>query len=295
MIHVKLIADSLNVATGDRLTSFLLSYPRMIHAEVMTHRVFSRNAASSRAIPMHKFRCDVKSNPVLPGHWGANQKGMQAEAQLKGGQLARAKKLWTEAMQSALHIHETFEQIGLHKQVANRILEPWFHIQLLVSATDFGNYFALRCHKAANPDIQDLADAMLYAYMTHKPESKYPGMWHLVFAEQELPSQASTAEKLKICTARAARIAYKNFDGIIDFQSDIDLHDKLVQAGHWSPFEHCAMAMEPHAEDLWSGNFRGWKQYRKTFEGENRHPDLKLLWEERQAVSAYARGEIGQA
>ncbi len=313
MIDVKVVADSINVATKDRLTTFLLTYPRYIHAEVMTHRVFSRNAASSRAIPVTKFREDVFNNPVMPQHWGANQKGMQAAdelddteekwtfqpyvADVDGSDLPRmmvtSRKLaelkWLEARDQMLTIHKCFATVGLHKQISNRILEPWFHIQLLVSATEFVNYFALRCHKDAHPDIQGLADMMLYHYMTSQPALKSPGEWHLPYGDQELPTILGEMERAKICVARAARISYKTFEGKIDLEADYELHDRLMKSGHMSPFEHAARAC---AYGSWIGNFRGWEQYRKMLSGENKVVDLAKLWEERkQYGTGYAYGK----
>lgn len=310
MIEAKIVADSLNVATNDRLTTFLLTYPRYIHAEVMTHRVFSRNAASSRAIPVEKFRDDVTENPVIPEHWGANQKGMQAGDELDDIENAvlvmlddvansptpvhltkrkAAEHYWMDARNRALYFHEMMEGIGLHKQIANRIIEPWFHIKLLVSATEYKNFFSLRCDPPAHPDIQALADAMLYEYMTTKPDRKMPGDWHLPFGDQDLDMGQSTETIVKVCVARAARLSYNNFEGKIDVAADIKLYDRLAASGHWSPFEHPAKAM---AHGTWHGNMRGWLQHRKEFNSENRVKySLETLWEERKKNGTrYARG-----
>lgn len=293
MIEVKMIADSQNVATGDRLTTMLLTYPRYVHAELMTHRVFSRNAASSRAIPVTKFRKDVTDNPVIPSHWGANQPGMAADEELQniledwvwpstGEKVTHreyAKRTWLAARDLALGAHLALEKVGLHKQIANRIIEPWFHIQVLVSATEWTNWFSLRCSEAAHPDIRDLADMMLEVYVTREPKPIDVGDWHLPFGDQHIVGEvASNLDIVKVCTARAARISYKTFEGEIDFAKDIELHDRLKTAGHWSPFEHPAQAM---AQSAWSGNFKGFLQYRKQFEGENRVVDLRKLLEER--------------
>ena len=80
-MEVKVIADSIS-ESGKRITTFQLKYPRFIHSEVMTHRVFSRNASSSRAIPVKKMIEQVRNNPAMPIHWGANQSGMQAKNEL---------------------------------------------------------------------------------------------------------------------------------------------------------------------------------------------------------------------
>jgi thymidylate synthase ThyX len=310
VVKAKIIADSINVATEDRLTTFLLEYPRYLHAEVMTHRVFSRNASSSRSIPIAKFRDEVMENPVIPEHWGANQKGMQAADELDDtdathlvvqtdiadspwtGKMTKrraAKHYWMNARDQALYFHEMMEGLGLHKQIANRIIEPWFHIKLLVSATEYRNFFSLRCDSAAHPDIQALADAMLYAYMTGLQDRKRPGEWHLPFGDQDLDKDLPIETVVKVCVARAARLSYNNFEGVIDVASDVKLYERLSASGHWSPFEHPAKAM-PHG--TWHGNFRGWLQHRKEFNSENRVKySLETLWEERKKNGTrYARG-----
>lgn len=298
MISVKKICDSRNCETGDRLTTFLLVYPRYIHAEIMTHRVMSRNAASSRAIPVNKFRLDVLENPVIPVHWSANQKGMQADAELddldhihtieKLTAREYARKLWLEARDHMVDLHRKLEVVGLHKQIANRLLEPHFHISLLVSATEWENFFSLRCHKDAHPDIQNLADSMLDTYVNSDPVGIEPGQWHLPFGDQDRPEGVDLDTIIKVCVARAARISYKTFEGTIDIAADLALHAKLRASGHLSPFEHVAQAMRPEDYRLypWSGNFKGFHQYRKQFADENRQMDLKALWAERKALRA---------
>src|SRR5579872_1789847 len=125
MIKTEIVADSIS-QKGHRLTTFVLEYPRMVHAELMTHRVFSKNSASSRAIPIEKFIQTIKDNPAMPEFWGKNQSGMQALEELDEEGKTEAKRLWLEArdiaIQSALKLHS----MNVHKQIVNRILEPWF-------------------------------------------------------------------------------------------------------------------------------------------------------------------------
>lgn len=277
MISVKIIADSINVATGDRLVTFLWTYPRYIHAEVMTHRVFSRNAASSRAIPTTRFRDMVQQNPVIPSHWSANQAGMQADAELSPEAQVYVASLWTELRDISVRYHTVLtDEHGLHKQVANRILEPWFHIQVLVSATEWLNWFKLRCHPAAHPDIQQLADESLVHFMAHTPEEKQPDDWHLPYWSEALRGMTSEEQRL-VCAARAARLSYANFDGQVDLLKDLELARRLRKSGHWSPFEHVAVAAHPHMRKPETGcsNFQGWTQYRKLCAGEDGQ-DIRL-------------------
>ncbi len=218
--------------------------------------MFSRNAASSRAIPINKFIEDVSSNPALPIHWGKKQKGMQADDEVDDEVKAKAIQIWHEAKEDAIKHAKKLHDLGLHKQVANRIMEPFFHITTLVTATEFKNFFKLRAHKAAQPEIRDLAYKMLELYETNQPTEKNFGEWHIPFGDQYLTG-LSIREKLKIATARSARISYKNFEGEINLDKDYKLHDDLLSEGHFSPFEHSAIC-EAGVYD----NLDCWKSYR---------------------------------
>ncbi len=264
MIEAKIIADSIN-SSGNRITSFLLKYPRFIHSEFMTHRVLSRNAPSSRAIPINKVIEAVSLTPAEPVSWGKNQSGMQASEALDDSVIAMAKKVWYIARDNAIQSAQALSGLGVHKQIANRLLEPFTHMITLATATEWTNFFALRAHPDAQPEFQELAHCMLEEYLNHEPVKKRVGQWHMVF-EEHMPKQIDNFRKLKIATARAARLSYMNFDGKIEPEKDYELHDKLKTSGHWSPFEHCARAI--YANET-SGNFRGWLQYRKMFNNEN--------------------------
>lgn len=307
MITAKILLDSVN-PTGNRITTWILTYPRFFHSEVMTHRVFSRNASSSRAIPVKKMIDDVKYNPAMPIFWGKNQAGMQAKEELDD--INKDKKIlispvansadpcelmvttkraaqyeWLAARDSAVKHAEKMLELGLHKQIANRILEPFMHITVLVTATDHENFLSLRAHEDTQPEFQELAYNMLRLYQSKEPNKLKEGEWHIPFGDkieetrlnqlvdkinrerQFTPTWYDEMYKIKIATARCARVSYLNFEGKDDYTKDIELHDILKNSGHWSPFEHCAMALDKPEQ---SGNFVGWKQYRKMFNGENR-------------------------
>ena len=318
MITAKILLDSVN-PTGNRITTWILTYPRFFHSEVMTHRVFSRNASSSRAIPVKKMIDDVKYNPAMPIFWGKNQAGMQAKEELDD--INKDKKIlispvgnsadpcelmvttkraaqyeWLAARDSAVKHAEKMLELGLHKQTANRLLEPFMHITVLVTTTDHENFLSLRAHEDTQPEFQELAYNMLRLYQSKEPNKLKEGEWHIPFGDNLDHKriwkmvQESTHEKtpygaevfngthfndenlfretaIKISTARCARVSYLNFEGKDDYTKDIELHDILKNSGHWSPFEHCAMALDKPEQ---SGNFVGWKQYRKMFNGENR-------------------------
>lgn len=271
MIKAEIIKDSITSTFDEtlkpqnqsRITTWVLKYPRFIHSELMTHRVLSRNAASSRAIPITRMIKDVINEPAAPEFWGANQKGMQASVELKGIKLKLAKFFWFKARYAAIVVAWTMNKLGLHKQIANRILEPWAHMTVLVTATNMENFFKLRAHKDAQPEFQKLAYEMLKIYNASVPAILNPGEWHIPF-DSKMEGFA-LSDKLRVATARCARVSYLTHDGTIDKNKDIELHNRLSESGHWSPFEHCAKS----APGTNSGNFTGWIQYRKLFSNEN--------------------------
>ena len=285
MYSAKIIADSIN-PVGDRLTTFELTYPRFVHAELMTHRLFSRNSASSRALPTKKLLEQIENNPVMPKWWGKNQSGMQAAEELTGAALTLAKAQWLLGRDDAVKRAKALHEIGLHKQIANRVLEPWMFITVIVTATEYENWFHLRCSPMAQPEIAWVAYEMQKLYKENEPKLSQPGWWHLpyIVMEKEHPLYVDTSElasllKLsradgvgltealcKISTARCARVSYLTHAGVRDYSEDIKLHDRLSDNGHWSPFEHVAMAQ---SSSEMSGNFKGWTQYRKTFPNEH--------------------------
>lgn len=266
MIRAEIVADSVN-PNGRRLTTYLLVYPRFIHAEVMTHRVLSRNAASSRAIPFRRMVEMIKQEVAMPIKWGAARAGMQSGEQLDVNTTDEVVRTWLQAARDAVRNAERLDKLGLHKSISNRLLEPFAHMTTLVSATEWANFFNLRAHAAAMPEFQELAFKMLDLYLDPETEPRELGFgeWHLPFSER-VPEGASLETKLKICTARCARTSYVSFDGDHSVSKDEQLHDRLQDAGHWSPFEHCARALTPWEEERYPrSNFRGWMQYRKLF------------------------------
>lgn len=266
---VKILLDSINTATGDRITTWELSYPRFVHAELMTHRKFSRNAASSRAIPIQKMIKQVIDDPVVPKWMGKNQAGMQANQELTGWRKVLATWLWLQLRWFAIAGAWTLWKIGLHKQIANRILEPWMFITIILTATEFKNWFKLRAHKDAQPEIRWVAEQMLEAYTASKPQELKFGEWHIPMlqpGENKTTDTSKMANLLKISVGRCARISYLTHDGRRDTKEDVALHDRLVQSGHWSPFEHQAIATVGSGD---CGNFTGFKPYRKFFGNES--------------------------
>lgn len=264
MIAAEIVADSFNAATGDRLTTWRLTYPRFIHSELMTHRVLSRNAASSRAIPMSKMLAAVERDPAMPVHWGSNQPGMQAGAELQGPEREEVEHRWLEGRKDAMRCASDLSLAGLHKQIANRVLEPWMHMTTLVSGTEWLGFYRLRAHPDAQPEFQALAYRMLEVYLAAEPVEVRDGGWHIPFGDQ-MPEGLTLDERLKVAVARCARISYTVPDQpAVDFpvERDLALTARLASSGHWSPFEHVARALPAYDAGTFTGNFRGWAQYR---------------------------------
>jgi thymidylate synthase ThyX len=266
----RILQDSIS-AQGARLTSMEVRYPRFIHSEMMTHRVFSRNAASSRAIPIAKMIAAVRDEPAMPIHWGVNQTGMSARENVTPEVEALARAQWGEALADALRHAERLssKEINLHKQLVNRLLEPFAWITVIITATEWANFFTQRCHPDAQPEIHHIANLMLAAYRASTPEPIAPGRWHLPLIqadERDLPDEMLC----KISVARCARVSYLTHDGKRDHEKDLELYERLLGGGangHWSPFEHVAT---PSARvDERSGNFIGWEQFRKRFTQEH--------------------------
>ncbi|AZO48024.1 FAD-dependent thymidylate synthase [Mesorhizobium sp. M4B.F.Ca.ET.058.02.1.1] len=287
------------------LSTLLLRYPRWIHAELMTHRQLSRNAASSRAIPVAKLIADVESDPAVPMHWGANQKGMQANAETDtkvsnwafagmGPKLAND-RAWLQAKNTAVAAAKSFAKAGYHKQIVNRLLEPFAHITVLASATEWSNFIALRDHSAAEPHIQILAREIKRELdRTDNINHLLPGMWHLPFRTEEWGNQRLNGDEYEIALKReiarsvacCASTSYKTVDGFdMTYDRAIDLHDKLVGSTplHASPAEHVAQAdrwdpgswgKEAIKDELgWENpeqhkNFVGFRQYRAMLPNE---------------------------
>lgn len=270
-MEVKIIADSVS-PQEIRLTTFQLRYPRFIHAELMTHRVFSRNARSSRAVPVKTLMAE---DPYIP-HFKKNQPGMQAMEEMSAAEQYKALCLWRDLIASTRDGVEKLMEMGVHKQWANRPLEWFGYIDVLVTSVYWKNWYELRDHPAAMPEIQQLAGLMAQAQADSTPNYLEPGQWHLPYIE-EPPLLGDDAARCRISAARCARLSYKPFDSeTADPGKDYELFNKLLveQPVHASPAEHQATPDEWKAG--WSrwlkpelhGNLTGWVQFRKTLANE---------------------------
>jgi len=270
-ISAVVIADSISPA-GARITTLALKYPRFIHAEFMTHRVFSRNASSSRAIPIAKLAAQASEDPAMPVHWGANQPGMQAAGEVDEEIQKQAVLLWQKAAHEASANAFALMELGIHKQVANRLLEPFLYISVIVTSTEWDNFFELRAHPDAQPEIQALAYCMKQAMEQSQPSKIVLDIasvkgWHLPYVSDDEKASLDLPTLLQISAARCARVSYLTHDGVTpSVDNDKKLFDRLVGSVplHASPVEHQATPLADR--DEWNKNFRGWMQQRTLIE-----------------------------
>ena len=253
------IADSIS-KEGKRITTLESVYPRYIHSELMTHRMFSRNASSSRATPLSVTIDEVKFDPVFFDYVGKNQSGMVAGDELSIYEMQRFHDEWERlGFMVATRVEAMSKNLGIHKQTLNRALEPWLRIRTLVTATEWDNFFKLRLAPDAQPEIQTLASAMLNAMNDSEPIERFI---HLPYVLEEEVRAQGRGDWWKVSAARCARVSYARMDGKpTDVESDLKLAKQLLSSGHLSPFEHAAMQVEgQHA------NFIGWQSYRNYLE-----------------------------
>jgi thymidylate synthase ThyX len=305
---VKILADSVS-PEGCRLTTFEVTFPRLVLAEFNTHRVFSRNSASSRAIPVATQLRRILEEPYVPSEFGSNRPGMQAGIPLQDEKATLARREWLAARDSAVfhvlglvsvpthgktvpsptELVERVEELAaltrakaipedwlnVHKQLANRLLEPFMWHTLLVTATEWSNFWNLRTHADTQPELRRIARMMRAQWERHRPEARDYDEWHLPLVgacaghpnDRELPLD----QLIKVSVGRCARVSYLTHDGVRDAAADLLLHDRLLANGHLSPFEHAARPMSPAelGESKWCGNFCGWRSYRKELPGES--------------------------
>ena len=264
MIECQVIADT--IVGGTRITSVQVKYPRFILPQLNTHRVFSRSTASSRAVPTVKLIEMVRKEPVVPVHWGRNQAGMVADSEMDEARIAAAKSVWLEAADTAANIAQELAEIGVHKQVVNRILEPFMWAETIITATEWDNFFRLRIADDAQPEIQALAKAIKKAMDESVPEQR---VFHLPYLrEDELDDTRWTcSQKAKISAARCARVSYLNHNKQKpSVEEDFKLADRLIEAGHMSPFDHQAKFNSAEAYRNENRNFRNWMPYRTILE-----------------------------
>lgn len=266
-ITARVVEDSISTITGVRLTTLQLRYPRFVHDELLTHRIFSRNSSSSRAIPVSRMIDDIERDPAEPIHWGRNQKGMQARRELEGAELATVQALWREDREHSIMMARAMADSNAHKQIVNRGIQNHGHINVVVTATDWANFIHVRAHKDAAPEIEELAKQMKRAlHGPHTaPAELGEGEWHLPYVSALERTLYPLEDQIAASTARCARTSYLTHEGGQPvLEDDLRLahslvHTKPEDPKHASPAEHQAT---PAADSGFVRNLRGWTMQR---------------------------------
>ena len=301
LITAQILADSVS-PEGTRMTTYEIEYPRFILAELNTHRMLSKNSASSRAIPVTAMHDHIRANTAAPVYWGKNQPGMKAKVELEASDKSMAQYLWAKARDSAIDFAKQLSDLGSHKQITNRVTEPWMIMKTVISGTEWANFFWLRDHADAQPEIAVLANKMHLAYMASQPRLLQPGEWHVPYVNtvrdtnnytlHYLDNQGNniTAEEARVISSSCcAQVSYRKSDD--SFEKANKIYRQLIESepAHASPVEHQATPMDTNSmcrfepetwqpgvthvsanSDLWSGNLRGWIQFRKLIANEAR-------------------------
>lgn len=286
-ISAKIVAHSKTDYAPDIYT-VAVRYPRIIHSEAKTHRVLTidgeeyefiqdvsmmddrdlnRNASSSRAVPIDTIIAQVLDDPAMPVAWGRNQSGMQAGAEIDDP--GAAVREWLRARDSAVEHARALAKLGLHKQIVNRVLEPFSHISVIITATEWTNFFDLRCHPAADPTMRAVAEAIAAAMQSSEATKLDHGDWHLPYITTEERASVKDMESLAMMSAaRCARVSYLNHDGTRpNVERDIKLAQLLRDESHMSPFEHQAyVGPNVRGSTLQSNLHPEYTQFRKVLE-----------------------------
>lgn len=296
----KIVLDSVTPA-GARLTTFQITLPRIVLAEFNTHKMISKGSASSRAIPVKKRVAQVSADPFVPRAFARNTRGMQpAVNALEGDDHERALRVWLSAIESMLEHAGALADVEVHKQLANRLIEFCSYWTIVATATEWSNMFALRDHPHAQDEIRDPMHMAKELYEKSEPVPVPSGEWHLPYVTgystgspaDGRPFDASAqpgpgwtqAELVQMSAGRCAAVSYLNQENQLDPHGDIKrCAERLVPNGHMSPLEHPAQSL---THDEWVtfadeqaarwildrvpvGNLWGWRQFRKTIEGEH--------------------------
>ncbi len=261
--NARVIADSVS-PVDIRLTTIEVVLHRFVLAELNTHRAFSRNSASSRAIPVARMMAKVATKPAIPLQWPAEQSGMQGGAPVADP--GKARDIWLAARDAAVVHAEQLAGLGVHKSIVNRLLEPFLTHTVIITATDWDDFWMQRCSPLAQPEIRAAAEAMLAARNLSQPRPVDYDQWHTPYISDDERDQLTPAMQRRVSAARCARVSYLTHAGIRDPDMDLDLYARLLaaQPPHASPLEHVATPAYcvGRTHDNVRGNFDGWHQLR---------------------------------
>lgn len=253
----RVLLDSVS-PLGVRLTTLEVTFPRFVLAEFNTHRSFSRNSSSSRAVPTPKLIERVEHDPAMPLEWGRNKAGMSASELLGGDEAAAARATWLRARDDAVARARELLELNVHKQELNRLLEPFLWHTVIVTATEWHNFFELRCAPNAQPEIRAAALRMRDAIADSSPRVVGRGEWHAPLLQDDERALDPETQR-RVSAARCARVSYLTHEGKREIEKDLELYERLKSDRHLSPFEHVAT---PADDREFHANFRGWIQMR---------------------------------
>lgn len=284
MFDAKILADSRS-PYGSRVSTIQVTFPRFLLAEVNTHRVFSRNSASSRAIPTEKLIERAETHPFVPETFNHRVKGMGVGETLDPADAEDARQVWLQARDCAVYHARALLNIGIDKSRANRLLEPFMWHTAIITSTHWNNFFALRCPPGAEPTIdfpaqlefQRIAIMMRNSLVLSEPQELSEGEWHLPLVTQAeiddvgedidmLPPNQSAEYWPMISAGRCARVSYDTQNKDEAIYLSYQRAERLMKSGHMSPFEHQARPLyqeEYMMQDAFGGNLSGWTQFRK--------------------------------
>lgn len=307
MISTKVIADSKHYQTGTRLTTFEIVAHRYILAEINTHKMLSKNSSSSRAVPIATNITNILNDTAIPFSWGKNQSGMVADADVDNFTAIRAEILWIKARDNAIKIAEEMSALGIHKQIVNRILEPFSYQKIIITGTEWDNFYWLRNHYQAQPEIRELARQMLVAMNESNPNVLSNGEYHLpyvssyrdinstlIYLDNDGSGNSMKLEDaIKVSASCTAQVSYRKTDDtlekankVFDMLNLFDNSDDVRR--HSSPVEHIGFPFDYTSSDIeglthidldghgWSANFKDWGQYRHLIPNESckLNPDI---------------------
>lgn len=270
MIIVKILADSINTGNWKRITTFKVIMPRFILPQLSKHRILSINTESSRAVPIYTKIASILKNPVVPEFWGLNKKGMQSDSEISDSDIEKATFLWLKGIENAIETARELEKLKLHKEYTNRVIESYSHIACVITSTQWTNFLTLRLDSHAQYEIRNLALAIKNELINHQPRYIKPGDLHLpLVSEKERYEFYDDIETLMaLSSSRVATVSYNRSIDVnnCDIKKDVQRYKHLRDNGHWSAFEHAAIATP---DTFMFGNLIGWVSHRKFFSNES--------------------------
>lgn len=272
-IYAKVVLDS--IVNKSRVTTFEVRVPLLAWVQILTHRAFSRNAASNRAIPTKKL---IESATFIPDEWPQNDKGMSPSETVSVEAATKATILWKNLMEKSVETALALHELGIHKEIANRVLSPFLIIKGLITSTEWQNFIDLRTHKTTQRETRLIAEQIRDYFATSELQDIPRVQYHLPFIKQGEEFKTQT-DFILVSAARCARVSYLNHDGKTDLSKDIALAIDLLENQHMSPFEHVvldntytnfilhhrAITVLPKWESL-EANMKGVVQFRKLVE-----------------------------